>query len=235
MNTYTLKDLKTIWQYKGYLSLDRMVHHFVARYGYSEKEATEAWKVLTEFPQHVYGDEKKQALIDKVIPLVIELVDDLQKSWEQNNKFQNQELHLKEIRKLIYDKGKEKNLEWILDLHKSEDIISYAALLKQDILQKALLRKCSDIKYKDSDKYLEVFEGDIFDTHDNWYDRRSKVYIAQTKNSFKEVLYIKGKGYLKKGEPNYEEGSYSDYALRTWTKIGNIYQNLVILTDDGIG
>lgn len=166
MNTYTLKDLQTIWNYKGYLSLDRMVHHFTMRHGYSEKEATQAWKALQSFPQHVYGNDEQQAIIDKIIPLAIELVEDMQKAWSQNNKFKNLEHHHKEIRKLIYDKGEEQNLEIVLDLHNAFDIISYAALLKQDIVPKALLRYSCEVKYKNSDKVLQVFEGDIFDTAD---------------------------------------------------------------------
>jgi hypothetical protein len=237
MNTYTLKDLDIIWNYRFHLSLERIVHHFKMRHGYSEKEATEAWKALQSFPQHVYGDEGKQAIIDKVIPLAIELVEDMQKAWDQNREFKNLEHNHKEIRKLIYDKGDEKNLEIVLNLHDGNDIISYAALLKQDILPKAMLRYSCEVKYKNSDKVLQVFEGDIFDTTDGFYSNKSKVYIAETHEIFKEVLYTKGKGYLRKGEPNYAEGSFNDYVLRLseWTKIGNIYQNLVILTDDGIG
>jgi hypothetical protein len=235
MNTYTIKDLHTIWNERHYLSLDRFVHYFTLRFGYTEKDAIAAYKVFSEFPKHVYGDnEEMQEKLDKLIPLALQLVGDLQTAWEQNSQLKNIEYTEKEIRKLIYSKDGEIK-EVVLNLHAAEDIITYAELLKQGIEQKALLRKCCDVKIENTDKWVDIFEGDFFNTNDNWYGVKSNVYVAQKNETFKKLLYIKGKGYVINGELNYDEGRFTPYVLRTWVKLGNVTMDLVKLTDDGVG
>ena len=236
MNTYSIKDLNTIWTAKGYLSLDRFVHFFTLRFGYTEKEAISAYKVFSEFPKHVYGNEEMQNKIDEIIPLAIKVVDELHKCWDMNNNFQNLSYNEKEIRKLVYSKNDEVK-ELILDLHDSNDIITYAELLKQEIKQIALLRFCDEVQIKNSDKYLKVFEGDFFDTNDLFFGVKSNVYVAEKNGTFKKLLYTKGKGYLRNKELNYDEGSFNQHclSLREWVKIGNVTTDLIKLTDDGVG
>lgn len=235
MNTYTLKDLNTIYTAKGYLPLDRFVHYFTLRFGYTETEAKDAYRVFSEFPKQVYGNEEMQHKIDKIIPLAIQIVDELHKSWG-NNHFKNLSYHEKEIRKLIYSKDNEFK-ELVLDLCNPSDIITYAELLKQGIKQIALLRFCYEINLKNSDKKLKIFEGDFFDTNDLFFGIKSNIYVAEKNETFKKLLYTKGKGYLRNGELNYDEGSFNSHALSltSWIKIGNIYTDLIKLTDDGIG
>lgn len=57
MNKYTLKDLKNIYDAKSYLTKDRFVHYFTLRYGYTEKQAIEAFKLFSQFPRIIYGNE----------------------------------------------------------------------------------------------------------------------------------------------------------------------------------
>jgi len=235
MNTYTIKDLNTIWTAKGYLPLERFVHFFTLRFGYTETEAKAAYKVFSEFPQHVYGNEEMQHKIDKIIPLAIQIVDELHKSWD-NKDFKNLSYDEKDIRKLIYSINDEVK-ELILDLYNPTDIITYAELLKQGIKQIALLGFCEKIQIKNSDNYLNIFEGDFFDTNDLFFGIKSNIYVAQKNDTFKKLLYTKGKGYLRNGELNYDEGSFNSHvlSLRSWIKVGNIYTDLIKLTDDGIG
>ncbi len=235
MNSYTLADLNTIWTTQSYLSFDRFVHYFTLRFGYTEKEAIAAFKVFSEFPKHVYGDEEMQKRIDKIIPLAIQIVDEIQSSWA-NSTAKNISYDDKELRKLIYSKDNEVK-EVVLDLHRSTDIVTYAELIKQGVTQIALLRYCDEVEKKHTDKKLQIFEGDIFDTKDLFYGVKSNVYVAERTGNFKKLLYIKGKGYLRKGELNYDEGDYNSHVLllREWVKIGNVTTDLVKLTDDGVG
>lgn len=137
---------------------------------------------------------------------------------------------------MVYSKNDEVK-ELILDLHDSNDIITYAELLKQEIKQIALLRFCDEVQIKNSDKYLKVFEGDFFDTNDLFFGVKSNVYVAKKNGTFKKLLYTKGKGYLRNKELNYDEGSFNQHclSLREWVKIGNVTTDLIKLTDDGVG
>ena len=121
-----------------------------------------------------------------------------------------------------------------LNLHDANDIITYAELLKQEIQQISLLRFCCEVQNGNENK-LNVFEGDIFNTHDKYWGDKSNVYVAQKNETFKKLLYIKGKGYLRSGELNFDEGSYNSYVIKldSFEKVGNIHTDLVMLTDDG--
>lgn len=237
MNTYTLKDLETIFSAKGYLPLERFVHYFTLRFGYTEREASEAYRLFSSFPKNIYGNEEMQARIDEIIPLALQIVNELQHSWNLTDKFQEYILRDKELRKLIYKQnGEIKEVE--LDFQNSIDILSYAALINQQIEPIALLCFCEKINNKnDNFKYLKIFEGDIFNANDSFWGNKSNIFIAQKNGTFKKLLYIKGKGYLRRGELNYDDGSFNSncLTLTDWVKIGNVTTDLVKLTDDGIG
>lgn len=236
MNTYTIKDLNTIWTARGYLPLERFVHFFTLRFGYTEREAKSAFEVFSQFPKHIYGNEDMQNKIDKIIPLALQIVDELYKHWDSNNKFQNISYYEKELRKLVYSKNDELK-ELVLDLHSASDIITYSELIKQEVKQIALLRFCCEVPVKNSDKYFKIFEGDIFDTTDLFYTTKSNMYVAEKNNIFKKLLYTKGKGYLRNGELDFDKGSFNYHCLTLtdWVKIGNVTTDLIKLTDDGVG
>lgn len=238
MNKYSLEELHTIFNAKQYLPSDRFVYYFTLRYGYTEKDAKEAYKLFSAFPTMVYQNNKYDLKeIDKIIPLAIQIVEDLFKAWELNTKFEKIKYNDEgDYRKFIYTQNGESK-ELVINIHDTNDIITYAKVLKQDIQPTALLKFIAEIEDKNNQK-LKVFEGDFFDTYDGYYGAKSRVFIADSRGHFKHLLYTKGKGYLYKGEPNYdEEKTYSKYAvsMENWKKIGNIYTDMVKLTDDGIG
>jgi hypothetical protein len=235
MNKYSLKDLNIIFNAKQYLPFDRFLHYFTLRFGYSDKDARKAYNVFCAFPKHISENEEMQNEFDKIIPLAIELVNDLQKAWELNSEFKNYSYERPELRKLIYIQSGETK-EVVLNLHDVKDIITYAELLKF-IRPIALLKYCCSVPIRNSKEYLDVFEGDIFDTNDLYFYPKSNVYVAEQNSTFKKLLYIKGKGYLLNNELNTEEGSFSEYVLRIneCEKIGNVTTDLIKLTDDGFG
>ena len=235
MNTYSLKDLNTIFNAKTYLPLDRFVHYFTLRFGYTEKDAISAYKLFAEFPKQIYGTDEAQEKIDKIIPLAINLVDELHKNWESNSRFKNLSYDDKELRKLIYSENDEVK-EVVLNLHDTNDIITFSEMLKRGIKSISLLRYCCKTQLKNSDKQLQVFEGDLFDTNDMFWGVKSNIYVAEKDSTFRKLIYIKGKGYIdKNGELNMEDNSYTSYvlSLAEWRKIGNTTTDLIKLTDDG--
>lgn len=229
MKSYTLEELRLIFDSRNYLPRDRFLYYFITRYGYTEYEAKEAFDLFLKFPNKMY-EKDNQGLLDEIIPKAIAILAEIQNTPSIPYEYSKE----KEYRKLIY-KENDKINEFVIDMCEPMDIISYAEILKRNVEIIALLSYCTSIYVRD--KNIHVFEGDLFDTNDNYWNERSSVYIAQKNDYFKTLLYIKGKGFLLNGKPNIEEkGSYSSHALtlREWTKIGNVVTDLHILSDDGI-
>ena len=88
---------------------------------------------------------------------------------------------------------------------------------------------------KHLEKEIQIFEGDFFNTNDKYYGIKSNIYVAEKNDTFKKLLYIKGKGYLLNEKLNYDTDSFNYHALTLtdWNKIGNIYvpNDLVKLTE----
>jgi hypothetical protein len=235
MKSYTIQELSDIFDYKHYLPQPRFVHYFTTKFGYSEEQAKEAFQIFYTFP--INRKNKEMEIIDEVMSKALEVIKQLFLCWDNKNRPLNLEDYANEYRKLIYKRNGETN-ELIIDLIKTEDILLYSDLIRQEVEQVAFLRFCCEVQYKNSENKLKIFEGDIFDTNDNYYANKSNVYIASKDEVFRKVLYTKGKGYFNKGKLNYDDetSKFNDYVLRLteWKHIGNIYLNPNVLTDDGI-
>jgi hypothetical protein len=227
---YSLKNLSAIFNSKHTLTRDRFLHYFTLRYNYSEKQASEAHRLYSQFPKGIYN-EKESEILDKVIPKALELYDELSEGWEKKRllKIQYDE---KLIKKLVFKKdGEVKKV--IFDFYEPTDIITYAELLKnKEVEMVALLSLSCELYGKHTPL---VFVGDIFDTNDKFWGDKSDVYVAQEKGSFKRLLYIKGKGYITgRDKLNYElDKTYSSYVLKLeeYEKIGNVLIDYSVLTE----
>lgn len=227
---YSLQDLAKILNSKHILTRDRFLHYFTLRYNYSEHEASEAHQLYSKFPKGIYN-EKESAVLDKIIPKALLIFDELRDGWDKKRDLKI-DYREKSIKKLIYNING-KSTETIFDFHDPNDIITYAAILKNanfEII--ALLSLCCEINEKET---TYIFVGDIFDTNDKFWGNQSNVYVAGKNGCFQRLLYIKGKGYVRSGnELNYEEDKmYTDYVLRLndYSKIGNISIDYSMLTD----
>jgi hypothetical protein len=227
---YSLQDLAKIFNSKYTLTKDRFLHYFTLRYNYSEREASEAYQLYSQFSKGIYN-EKQSAVLDKIIPKALFIFDELQDGWDKKRDLKIGFCE-KSIKKLIY-KINGKSTETIFDFYDPNDIITYAAILQNanfEII--ALLSLSCEIKEKET---TYIFVGDIFNTNDKFWGDESNVYVARENGYFQRLLYIKGKGYVRSGnELNYEEEKeYTDYVLRLndYTKIGNISIDYSMLTD----
>ena len=77
MTTYSLKDLHIIFNCKRYLTKERFVHYFVHRFSFEERDATEKFKLFSQFPIGLYYEEKHKDL-DLILPKAIEIVKEIQ-------------------------------------------------------------------------------------------------------------------------------------------------------------
>lgn len=238
MKSYTLDELRNIYEAKNFLPKERFVYYFMHRYDYSERKAREAHKLFFEFPRAIY-DPTEIHKLDEVIIRVLDLVKSIQEANRHHYGLYYKAFAFRESpeqkRKVIYKDG-EVQKELLVDFRKGEDIILFAEVLKKPTTEiVAILEFSCSVKIDNqSDKYLDIFEGDIFDTYDKYWGSKSNVYIATGLDTFKRLLYVKGKGYINsKKEPNYDEGSYTRYALtlETFSKIGNLLTDSYLLSD----
>jgi hypothetical protein len=228
---YTLQQINDIMVSKNYLTMDRFVHYFTTRYSFSNKSAEAAFKKYITFPWGYRPNNLEEIeLTNLILGYVIELYHSI--SAGVNIRPENIGWNAaKDLRKLIYTESGESK-ELVIDFNDSNDIITYAELIRRQVKIIALLN-CSCETSKDK-TYIPVFEGDFFNTYDEYYGNKSNVYLAtKEKGVFKRLLYIKDKGYLLKGKPNIDEGSFNSHVLsmQNWIKMGNIYTDLHLLAD----
>lgn len=222
MKTYTLQEIYDIFIMKGYLTGERFVYHFTHRYGLSEREAKDYYNIFSQFPSGIH-DDKKRELFDFILPKAMELVSDIQ---DRDTIRLSYDDNVDEcLKKLVYEENGEIK-EFVFNYCTPFELFSYAEIIKRKVEIIALLDLCDRVYLSKDSKHLEVFEGDCYETNDHFYGYRSTAYIAQKKDTFKKLLYIKGKGYLHNGKPNIDsEGSYNSHCLtlRSYIKICNIY------------
>lgn len=219
---YSLEDLNRIFQCKSHLNIERFVHYFTHRFGYSERAAKDAYKIFRDFP--IYDPQEREVL-DIIIPMALQIVDDIQKAWDK--KPQNLTFNYEKVLyKLIYKDSEIKEI--IINLHEPNDVITYAGILQRDVEIIAFLKLVETFHHKGKDQH--AFDGDYYDSFDDFWGSKSNVYLACAKEKcFKRLIYIKGKGYLLNGEPNIDpEGQYNAHALtlRKFVRLGNIYTDL---------
>lgn len=220
MKTYTLQEINEIYRIKGYLTGERFVYHFMHRYGLSQREAEDYYNIFLQFPIGIHDDNKIK-LLDFILPKAMELVNDIQDHNVIRLNYGDKDKYLK---KLVYKENGEIK-EFVFNYCTPFELFSYAEIIKREIEIIALLDLCDRV-YRSNNKSLNVFEGDCYETNDNFWRFRSTAYIAQERGTFKKLLYIKGKGYLNNGEPNIDsEGSYNGncISMNSYTKICNIY------------
>ena len=123
-----------------------------------------------------------------------------------------------------------------MDFNEASQVIAYAGILRQGGEIVAALDFVEKISCGQSG-YMDVFDGDIFAVYEeNMWCRgcEDNLYVCD-KGTYRRLLYTAGKGYLRKGEPDYDmDNAYNAYVLtlcRNYTKIGNIYVDCSMLED----
>lgn len=232
-NLISIDFLVQVINSKYYITKERFTHYFTNKYGFDKNKVEESWKIYSSFPNRI-TEENHEYILD-ILNKVIEVHEMFQNSWDKRPK--NIEYsYNKDIRKIIY-KGKESKdiTSVIIDMYDSSDIIVYSDILKRDVEIIANLKMINEINIENSKDTFKIFQGDFFDTFDKYYsDSKSTVIVGMEKDSYKKLLYIKGKGYLKnKNELNYDEGTFTVYklTLNDYKYMGNIHTDLYLLKD----
>lgn len=238
MHTYSLAQLERIFSSRHYLSKERFLHYFTTRYGYNERDAKEKFEMYCKFPKHIYEPEKHMEL-NFILEKAIELIEEIQTIPRIPPTFQPDSYQVEREKKKIVYKENDEIKEFIFSFYDSGNVITYAELLKREVEIIACLSFCCSMPKSynaTNEPEMLVFDGDVFDTNDNYYSSKSSMYLAHAGNLFSKLEYIKGKGYIHKGEPFISEEKKYNYHVVTLTqdyqKIGNIFLDMSILYDN---
>lgn len=236
---FTFEHLGEFIDSRHYLTKERFMHYFTNMYGYNDDSAIFLYDIFQKFPNNM-RDEKAREHIQPLLLKCIEIKNIIQGSYVKRPK-NIERIYDRDYRKILYcENGSDKVKTMVLDFYNAENIITYAEILKRnptDVIMLGLNCEVSVPNQIDDNKYLKIFEGDFFDTHDEyWSKKKSNVYLAtDTKDTFQKLIYTKGKGYLMRGQPNIdtEEGKKNNYALtlNKYRYMGNIHTDLYLLQD----
>ena len=246
----TFAQIQEISEWRGYITKQRFVGYAKAKAPYTDREASALWKVwehIVELNWYRLGEVKDEAL-KQVLDIAreayesvckgahIRYVDDSPKTpkWKvYYRREEGGELHRMEV-----------------DLRNKEDVLKYALLLQQEgveILFRADYYKTVEASYGtrpiNERKKIDIYNGDIIFCSDKdsygWSDS-SGAYVC-TLYGYKKLMYTQGRGYLRRGEPDFEQNSdnedclYSDYMFNAYDKrfdvVGNIYMDKSVLME----
>ena len=245
----TIEQIKEISQWKGYVNKERFVSYAKAKARMTDKQSEALWEVWDYFREWNWYQLDK--LKDEAIGAAMNIAREVYESvclgahvhWRENTP--------KTLKWKVYYRIVEvdETLHLELNLREKEDVIKYAHLLQQegveimhrlDFYQTVVSRvRGGSNKHTETD----IYEGDIIFCTDtdrfSWNDE-SGAYLC-TDGCFKRMMYTPGRGYLRRGEPDFEQNKngedirYNDYVFNAYDRrfqvVGNIYVDNSILNE----
>lgn len=237
---YTLKEISELAYMKHTLTWERFDYYFKTLYNHNDREIKWFFELYTKFPGNVYNidDTKDNSTLEYVLEKAKYIVDMINSAahlpfYDANGN------EVRDLKRKIYFSENEVIRQLEVNFNNATEIIAYAEVLKRGVVVLCVLNHLETVWRPGNNKeQFDIWEGDIFNTYDTyWNPDKSRVFIA-TGDGLRHLLYVKGKGYLKKGKPHYDtEHKYTSYAItgnEQWRKIGNVITDLHLLQDGDI-
>ena len=238
MKQYTLQQINDTLRDRYYITRERFFHYLSIMYGYEPNKIQRLWKMYEEFP--VWGRTAAAAaadmedIFDKVATIVPIIA---------NNNLHKVSQRTRAIRKQVHYRLREgeATLSVDINLNSAADVILYAKLLQQENIDIVAVldfveRISGRILDSEAREYLDCYDGDILTTIDESYSTShdDNIYVCDD-GVYRRLLYTKGRGYLRNGEPDYDYDNGYDKNILTCCKsvrrIGNIYIDASVLVD----
>lgn len=249
----TMAQLKELSELKGVVNKERFVSYAQAKAQLSNRKVEALWKTwdylvnLNWYELTNVSDE----IINEAMIIAREVFESVCKGAH---------IHWREHQpnspkwKVYYRKGEEGSLSTMcIDLRQKEDVIKYALLLQQDdieIIYRLDFHERVQVNFKETnntDKEIDIYNGDIIfcsDT-DRWsFSDNSGAYVC-INGCYKRLMYTKGRGYLRRGEPDFEQDEngkdcrYRNYVFNSYDRhfqiVGNMYTDNSILSETNRG
>jgi hypothetical protein len=238
MKAFTLQELNDFFWYRRYVTKSRFHHYFKALYGMNDEEVAEWWKIFERFPYAEIREKKDTEIFEEILEKLEPIIDVV-----RHDKCIRVPEQAKKIKKKIYYRhgGSDEVLSVVLDLNDAADVIAYAELLKSD--SKVIMAVdyvetvCHECIAVTKEENIDVYDGDIFIVQDEAYrrSREDNIYVCHG-GVYYRLLYTRGRGYLRNGEPDYDRDSrYNSNVIalsKSATRMGNIHVDCSILVDN---
>lgn len=235
MKKFTLHEITDIIRDRHYMTKERFLYYFQLMHGFDSYKINEYWKVYERFP---YWDQRYTEVMEDIIEKVSAFI-----SIIKNGSIPQQcRENTSDIKKKIHYNVNGEDAVLDANFNNPTDIVFYAEILKQGYEISCILDFIEKIHGREEPSGeshdIPVYDGDIFITRDESYSssREDNIYVCD-KGVYKRLLYTKGKGYLRRGEPDYDDGRYNSHVLtccKSLKKVGNIYQDCSILKDGDV-
>jgi hypothetical protein len=229
MKKFTLKQINEIFRDRDYVTRDRFYHYFRIKYGFDDDRLKQYWSTYEKFP---YWDDRQHPVMEDII----EKVSDLIAFMKNGSLTYNVRSSFTPVRKLVHYKTRQGDTDSLdVNFNDTADILLYAEIIKKQYEIIAILDFVEKISR--SDKYTDVFDGDVFSTVDTWHSYESGDLFLCDKGTYKKLLYTIGEGYLRDGVPccDKKHSNYNQHVLTlkdSFHKLGNIYLDASFLIDN---
>ena len=247
----TFAQLKELSERRGYITKDRFVGYAKVKLACSEREVQSLWGIWEHIVELNWF--RLDEINDSFLNAALDIADEVYKSVCKGADVRYAEESPKTPKwKVYYRIGENSETQHMgIDLRNKEDVLKYALLLQQEEAE-VLLRldffDTVEVSYgrvsMAKKKKIDIYNGDIIfcsDKDSYGWGNSSGVYIC-TMEGYKKLMYTQGRGYLRRGEPDFEQGKdgddilYSNYAFNAYDKrfdvVGNIYVDRSVLMEE---
>lgn len=240
----TLEHIKEIRQWDDYLNKERFISHAkVKRNGYDAEKVWKIWTYITELNWY-----NLEGVSEDTITKVTDLAREIYESVCCGAHVHYRDEQPKTNRWRVYYNREEDESDiqqTEVDLLNKEDVLKYAALLQQkDVTILYRLDYFETVeKYGQGREETDIYDGDIIFCTDKeknmWSDDNSGAYLC-IDGCYKRMLYTPGRGYLRRGEPDFEQENdkdvrYRSYVFNSYDRkfkvVGNIHVDNSILNE----
>lgn len=243
-----IDQIKELYEFNSYVTNERFCHMATAMCGVSEREARRMWRIysnLVEYKWYKLQDESEEELnaVMAIARTAYKFVCEGAVVFHTDSEPQTP------CWKIYYRMGEDGEIRQMeIDLRKKADVLEYAELLRREnieILRRIDFYETIELGTGANSEKLKVYVGDIISCTDNrLYSLNNKegVYICSAKG-YKKLMYTPGRGYIRKGEPDYEQNEegrdclYSRWRIcdgydRFPRIVGNIYVDASVLKEE---
>lgn len=242
----TINKIEELRNWRSYANKERFTFYAKAKYPLTNREVESLWEVWNYVATlNWYG---LRNVLDETVGMAVSVAREVYDSvcngahvhWHDNSP--------KTTRwKVYYRRGSCGELLQInIDLLNKEDVIKYALLLQREDIE-----ICYRLDFYETVETggginrtkVDIYDGDIIFSSKNerWsLSDNSGAYVC-TDGCYKRLMYTPGRGYIRRGEPDFEQDKngddyrYNSYVFNTYDYkfqvVGNIYVNNSVLSE----
>jgi hypothetical protein len=242
----TINKIQELRNWNSYVSKERFTSYAEAKYSLTDRQAGSLWRVWDYIVTMNWY--KLQEVLEETVEMAVSVAREVYESVCNGAHIHWREGGPKTPKwKVYYRKGEQGNLQQMdINLREKEYVIKYALLLQQEgveILHRLDYYETVEVSYGTDRTKVDIYDGDIiFCTEsDRWsLSDQSGAYVC-TNGCYKRLMYTPGRGYIRRGEPDFEQDKngddrrYNSYAFNMFgckfKVVGNIYVDNSVLSE----